>query len=400
MATQAGQPPVITTPPSFRNLSAEKASPKYVPGVKIWALFGLMVLALETYVLVKWVTGPNFENVPSGPNEPSSAVKLAAGVITFAGFPAALWCFYNWVIKPWRRSRIVTAEGLMLVWFGVFGWFFDPFANFFNAYFTYNSWLPNMGSWVADVPLWGSITAGEPGAMQAYPLLFVVTAYVWGLFGLAALTAHFMRKLRARYPAMSNAMLLFNTYWFAFVLFLILEIVYMRAGIYGYHGTVPELTLWYGEYYQMPIYEPIFSGFYFLGYASLLYFRNDKGQTLVERGVDKVRSGPAAKLGLRFAAMSAACALVYMVTYNIPYWITNNVNEEWPEVSQVNSYWTNGICGPETRQACPHPDLPITRRNSGHFDPEGNWYPAGAATPEPGASAEIPGQFTEFRTGD
>lgn len=382
-------------PAAFGGSRAQAVEQKKVPGVKLWALFGFALLAFQTYVLVKWVTGPNFESVPAGPNDPSTAVKVAGSVVTYAGFPAMLWCIYNWVVKPWRRSRIVTAEGLMLIWFGTFGWFFDPFANTFNAYFTYNSWLPNMGSWVADIPFWGSITAGEPGAMQAYPLLFVVTAYVWGLFGLAALTAWAMRRMRSRWPAMSNAMLLFNTYWFAFALFLVLEIVYMRCGIYGYHGTVPSLTLWYGEYYQMPIYEPIFSGFYFLGYASLLYFRNDKGETLVERGVDKLRSGKSQKLALRFAAMSACCALIYMLSYNIPYWITNNVNEAWPAEAQ-KSYWTNGICGPKTDQACPSPDLPITKRNSGHFDPAGRWYPAGSDTPSAATPVEIPGQLTAF----
>lgn len=374
---------------------SEAVKPKEVAGVKIWAFFGFLVLAFEAYVLIKWVSGPNFKRVDAGPSPVSEPIKIAATTITALGFPAMLWCIWSWVVKPWRRMRTVTAEGLMLIWFGTFAWFLDPFANFFNAYFTYNSWLPNMGSWVADIPGWTSITAGSPGAMQAYPLLFVITAYVWGLFGLAALVAWTMRKMRERWPAMSTPTLLFCTYWIAFTLFLILEIVYMRAGIYGYHGTVPSLTLWYGKYYQMPIYEPIFSGFYFLGYASLLYFRNDKGETLVERGVNKVRSGKATKIGLRFAAMTAACTLIYMVTYNIPYWITNNVNEEWPKVSQENSYWTNFICGPETTHACPSHDLPITTRNSVHWTPEGQLViPSGKATP---ADA---GQVTRFKIGD
>jgi hypothetical protein len=366
--------------------------PKKVATVKIWAVLGALVMAFEAYVLIKWVTGPNFERVPAGPTPVPMGIKIAATAVTALGFPAMLWCFWQWVVKPWRRSRIVTSEGLLLTWFATFAWFLDPFANYFNAFFTYNAWLPNMGSWVADVPGWASITAGSPGRMQAYPLLFVVTAYVWGLFGVIVFLAWCMRKLRARYPRMSTPMLVFISYWNGFLVFLLLEIVYMRAGIYGYHGTVPELTLWYGEYYQMPIYEALYAGLWCLGYSCLMYFRNDKGQTLAERGIERVRTGQAGQLGLRFAAMTAICTGIYMVSYNIPYWITNNLNEAWPKEAQINSYWTNYICGPETDQACPSPDLPITKRNSGHFDPEGNFIVKdGQPVPR---DAD---QYTEFR---
>jgi hypothetical protein len=356
--------------------------PKTVPGVKLWGFFGALILAFEAFVLIKWVTGPNFKRVPGGPTPVPDAIKIATTTVTVLGFPATIAVLWHWVVRPWRRERQVTAHGLMLIWFATFAWFLDPFANFFNAYFTYNNALPNMGSWVADIPGWTSITAGTPGHMQAYPLLFVIPAYVWGLFGLAALTTYFMRRVRARYPSMSNAMLLFVTYWFVTPVFFLLEVIYMRCGFYGYHAAVPSLTLWYGHYYQMPIYEPLFSGFYFLGYASLLYFRNDKGETLVERGISGLRYSPKVKLALRFSAMTAACALIYMVTYNIPYWITNNSNQRWPVSTQRTSYWTNFICGPETNQACPQPDLPIATRGDVRFDPSGRVViPKGYAPP-------------------
>jgi hypothetical protein len=363
---------------------------KKVPGVKLWAFWGALLIAFESFVLIKWVTGPNFKRVPAGPTPVPEAIKIAATAMTALGVPLTIFVLWRWLIRPWRRERRVTAHGLMLIWFGTFAWFFDPFANFFHAYFTYNNWLPNMGSWVADIPGWTSITAGTPGHMQAYPLLFVIPAYIWGLFGLAALTAYFMRRMRARYEAMSNAALLALTYAFITPIFFLLEVIYMRCGIYGYHAAVPSLTLWYGHYYQMPIYEPIFSGFYFLGYGSLLYFRNDRGETFVERGVSGLRYSPKVKLGLRFAGMTAACAVIYMVTYNIPYWITNNTNERWPVSTQKASYWTNFICGPETHQACPSPDLPIATRGATRFTPEGKVF---IPTGNPAPSA---GQVTSF----
>jgi Spirocyclase AveC-like len=151
--------------------------------------------------------------------------------------------------------------------------------------------------------------------------------------------------------------------------------------------------LWYGKYYQMPIYEAILAGAWCVGYASLLYFRNDKGQTLVERGIEKVKVGAAGSIVLRFLAFSAICAGIYMVTYNIPYWIINNTNQAWPAVNQENSYWTNGICGPETDQACPSPALPMPTRHSGHFDPQGDFV-VRDGSPAP-ADAD---QVTQFRT--
>ena len=54
------------------------------------------------------------------------------------------------------------------------------------------------------------------------------------------------------------------------------------------------------------------------GRPSLLYFRNDRGQTLVERGVETIKVGKAGSIALRFAAMAAMCAVIYMVTYNVP----------------------------------------------------------------------------------
>jgi hypothetical protein len=240
-----------------------------------------------------------------------------------------------------------------------------------------------MGSWVADIPFWQSITAGHPGAMQAYPMFFIVTAYVWGLWGVVAGQAAAMRKIRARWPQMSNVALVCWSFCWGFAVFALLEIVYMRCGLYGYHAAIPSLTLWYGQYYQFPIYEALFAGFWCLGYASLLYFRNDKGQTIVERGLERVRAGNGSKIGLRFLAVTGMATVIYMITYNIPYWILNMAtNEPWPAQTQAESYWTNGICGPGANVSCGSPILPLQMKGTGHFDLKGNLVlPEGATMP-------------------
>jgi hypothetical protein len=74
--------------------------PSQVASVKLWALFGALVIAFEAYVLIKWVSGPNFVRVDPGPTPVPTFIQIAASVVTYAGIPAALWCTWNWVVKP------------------------------------------------------------------------------------------------------------------------------------------------------------------------------------------------------------------------------------------------------------------------------------------------------------
>lgn len=363
----------------------EAVEQKKTPGVKLWAIPGTLILLLEAYVLIKWVTGPNFKAVKPGVTPVPDAIKIAGGIVTYGGIPAAMFCLYKWAYRPWRMTGRLSTSAMLMLWFAVFGWFMDPFANLMTPYFTYNSWFPNMGSWVHDIPFWQSVTAGRPGAMQAYPLLFVIPAYVWGLWGVVAAQAQSMRWARRRWPAMSNAVLVFLSFWWGFVVFTTLELVYMRCGLYGYHATIPSLTLWYGHYYQYPIYESFFDAFWCLGYASLLYFRDDRGNSLAERGTETLKVGAAGARAtcLRFAAITGAATVIYMVTYNIPYWITNMAaNDPWPQQIANKSYWTNGICGAGADKSCGGGVLPIAMKGTGYFTPGGTFVvPAGKHVP-------------------
>jgi uncharacterized protein DUF5135 len=97
----------------------------------------------------------------------------------------------------------------------------------------------------------------------------------------------------------------------------------------------------------------------------LYTFRNDKGQTYVERGVDQVRGGPVKKAGLQLLAMIPAFQLGLLMLYTVPQvaFFTSKPNE-WPADVQRRSYLVDNICGPGADWACPGPSVPLNRGNA------------------------------------
>jgi hypothetical protein len=351
-----------------------------VKPVQIWAAVGGAILVLQLYVWIRWITGPYFERVPPGPSDPPMYMKVvltANWVVLWVGLPFALWWF---IVRPWRRERRITLDGMLLVSMGLM-FFQDPLLNYFNTWCTYNTWLFNRGSWSSNIPGW--VSPEEPGHQVAEPLLTNVPGYAYGVLLITIVGCWVMRKIKARWPNISNLRLILVTYALTFLLDFVMEgLVLLPVGFYTYPGAIRSVSFNAGTYYQWPIYEGLMWGGVQAALCCLRYFTDDRGRTVVERGLDGVRGGVVKQQSVRFLAIFAAVSGCFFFFYNVPaQWIGMH-SDPWPEDHMKRSYFNGGICGDGTDVPCPNPVLPIPTKRSGFINTDGQLVlPDGAELP-------------------
>ncbi len=186
------------------------------------------------------MTGPYFKRVPAGPSDPPTLMKvvlLTWTAVIVLGLPVGIYYF---IVRPWRRERRITLDGMLLVACGLL-FFQDPLLNYFNTWSTYNSWMFNRGSWVQDIPGW--VSYGEPGRMMAEPLLMNAPGYSYGVLLCTILGCWVMRRAKSRWPNISNAGLIGVLIVWTFFFDLVMEGLFlMPMGLYIYPGAIKSLS--------------------------------------------------------------------------------------------------------------------------------------------------------------
>jgi hypothetical protein len=378
LANRKNAPSVTESLGGAASLGAQ-IQPKVKP-IQLWAVLGGAILAFQLYVWIRWISGPNFERVPPGPSDPPTymkAILVTWTVVIIVGLPISLYYF---IVRPWRRERRITLDGMLLVACGLL-FFQDPLLNYFNTWSTYNTWMWNRGSWVQDIPGWQSY--GEPGRMMAEPILMNAPGYSFGVLLCTMFGCWVMRKAKERWPNISNLGLIGVVAVWAFVFDFVIEGLFlMPMGLFTYPGAIQSLSINAGTYYQWPLYEGLMWGGVQAGLCCLRFFTDDRGRTLVERGLDRVRGGFVRQQLARFLAIVAACSALFFVFYNLPVqWFAMHA-EPWPDDLLKRSYFLMGICGDGTDRPCPDPSLPMFRNGSGYINFDGQLVlPKGAEVP-------------------
>jgi Spirocyclase AveC-like len=379
MATTAAKP---ASEISLRGARAE--APDEAAGtqpVVYWAIAGGIMLAFIAYMVIRWITGPYFKSVPGGPTQVPTGQHIALQVIQWGGTAIAVGCIVWFLVRPWVRNGQPTTEGLLSVCYGLL-YIQDPVSVGGGYWFTYNATMWNRGSWVAYMPLFNN-PDGRPGHMLAEPVFGMGSGYVYFWILLVAASLWAFRTVKTRFPRLGTPGAVFAAYLVPALGDVVLEgFVWMKTGFYAYPGA-PGPHLFPGHASAYPILEGILIGCLIFPYALLRYYKDDKGYTFVERGIDKVRVGKNTKVLLRFLALLAVAQGIYFFSYNIWAYQIGVHQQTWPKAVQQRSYFLNGVCGAGTNKLCPGPAVPNIRPHSGYFTPAGTvGLPAGTHLPK------------------
>jgi hypothetical protein len=360
---------MVTTVRRDRQTEANPIEPKPVLPIKLFAALGVFFLALTIYIFAAWFLSGDAHAIPGGPTPFPTWWRVSIRVYEGLSSIAALTLLYLLLVKPWLRRGELTLDGLLCVVFIMLFWQ-DPLSDYFQTAATYNAYSLNLGSWAAQIPGW----LAPNGAKLAWPIVWGPPSYL--LFFLAGVWAGsaMMRKARARWPRMSNLGLVLICYGMMMIVDLIAETFWVRFGLYVFLGPPwKALTLFSGHYYQFPVYETMFLAIPMTIFACIRHFRNDRGETLAERGVEKLQMSKGRIGAMRFLALLGLFNLIYLCTFNIPMNFFGMRTRTAPADLQHRSYLTTGVCGTGTSYICPGTDVPVPKRGSGHVAPDGSY---------------------------
>jgi len=340
---------------------SDAAEPRRIVPVKWWATLGALILAFIAYVLIDWVSGPFFETVPVGPSAVPTFMKVAIVFFEAASIPVALGLIYWFAVRPLIKERRLPLDGMLVLAFYTL-WFQDPLSAYGGHWFTYNSWAINYGSWVHSVPGW--LSNGKPGAMLVEPILIIPGVYVYVFVITMFLGAAVMRRAKARWPRIGKVGLIGLCFVSMVAFDIILEgVIFMPLGIWEYPGG-RGFAIFSGTYHAFPVNEIITVSATFTAVACLRFFRNDRGQTLVERGSEQLRMSEGRQTVVRALAVLAGVHVALFLTYTIPNTWIGMHSKEWQQDLLDRSYLTDGLCGAGTDRACPGPGVPLSRNDN------------------------------------
>jgi len=360
-------------------------TPKQARPISWWAGLGFAFLAFAAYLIIAWVASGEPKRVEPGPTPLPTYMKVSLFIQQWGLFVGMLALIWFKAIRPKLRDGRVPFDGLMVVSFALM-WWSDPLYNYFTPGFNYNAYFVNLGSWIGHTPGW---MAPHPTEIPQ-PLLWLPGVYTCAFFAMVLIVNWAFRKLRAWRPTLSPVSLWLITFVPMMVVGTLWEAAFMVMGSHTYASAIREITLNPGHYYAFPVYQGITASLLYTTWGAMRYFRDERGHSFAERGIDRLDVSERAKGWMRFFAVSGAITGIFFVFYHVPNAMIALRGGAWSDDVQHRSYFVTELCGPASDVACPNPALPFPRgEHSVRIGPDGELVvPEGVTVPQAPELAE------------
>ena len=324
--------------------------------IVFWAIVGAIIMVLQLNIWGNWIFGSNFTPTDPGPDPISQTELYYLYAIQAVSVSFCIYALWAWIFKPSMQEGRVTTDAMLAIccWTVLF---WDPSMNYNTTTVLYNAYAFNMGAWtLGSWPGWTS----PMGHVLPEPLLVTGTGYLCWVYLMVVFPCWLLGKIKARYPNLGFVSMLSLLIIGVMLTDMIVEIMILRTGVYAYPGGIREVTLFAGETYQFPLTEMLTFGGAVAVVAALRFFKDDKGQTWVDRGIDKMEMSDFRRQWLKFLGLFGFVHTAFFLVFFVPnMWLATH-SDPWPE--GYKSYMINDMCKyGDNRDQCPGPGVSIPR---------------------------------------
>lgn len=318
--TEASDPPVSSTP---RRWSA----------AHYLALVGLPFLVLEAWTLISWLS--------DGPQQITQYRTGEHGKEFWGarGFEALVIVLSLWVISKLikdcrEKRRFFTFDVMFCLACATLIWV-NAGNNFFQPMFSISSEFVNLNDPCGHNPLIVNPDCGR----FANPVIFLGLFEVFGLLACAMLLGGIARRARERWPSLTQPQLFGIVSAGGCLLVLGEPALLLPLNLWTFPGTPMSVSIG-GEAFRYPFApEILVFGLWIGTIASVRIFRDDRGRSLVERGLD--RHTPRVRVAITLAALYGVVQVATWGQSTAPMWVLGFNQQQWPALP---AHVQNGLC--------------------------------------------------------
>lgn len=294
------------------------------------ALIGAPILVWNAWTVIAWLAdGPHQVTEFRDRDSLSWYFARVAEGLTVLGSLLVILC----LVRGCRRAhRILTFDVMLCLACATIFWS-DFGTNFFQPMFLMSSNFINLNNTCGHMPFVVNPDCGR--AADPIPFLFLAETFLFPACAIGV--CKLVGRARTAWPRISAAKV------FGLVLLIgmvgaLLEVLMIALGLWTYTGP-RWMSLSPGRGTQWHVVVWLETGLFFVFLSAIRVFRDDKGQTLVDRGLEHHK--PRARKAITMMALYACVQLVSWGPGTMPLMAVSFYQDGW---AKMPAYLVNDVC--------------------------------------------------------